>query len=49
MCDFRHICGGSRARAYAVSGDMLAAEPTCAYIPPAWDRRTAEKKAGGAR
>lgn len=49
VCDFRHICGGSRARAYAVSGDMLAAEPTCAYIPPAWTRRIAEQKAGGAR
>jgi radical SAM protein len=33
QCDFRHLCGGSRARAYAVTRDPLAAEPDCAYIP----------------
>ncbi|MFQ6671746.1 MAG: TIGR04053 family radical SAM/SPASM domain-containing protein [Candidatus Tectimicrobiota bacterium] len=32
-CEFRHICGGSRARAYAVTGDYLAAEPDCLYQP----------------
>jgi len=32
-CPVRAICGGSRARAYAVSGDLFAAEPTCAYEP----------------
>jgi radical SAM protein len=32
-CEFRHICGGSRARAYALSGDPMAEEPCCAYIP----------------
>jgi len=34
-CDFKDICGGSRARAFAVSGDPLAEEPCCAYIPSA--------------
>ena len=34
-CEFRRICGGSRARAYGVSGDMMAAEPLCNYIPAA--------------
>jgi AdoMet-dependent heme synthase len=33
-CEFRTICGGSRARAYAVTGDPLATEPDCVYIPP---------------
>jgi radical SAM protein len=33
LCEFRHICGGSRARAYAMTGDYLADEPFCAYIP----------------
>ena len=33
-CEFRKICGGSRARAYATSGDWLAEEPGCAYLPP---------------
>lgn len=32
-CEFRTICGGSRARAYAMCGDPLAAEPDCAYTP----------------
>lgn len=32
-CEFRWICGGSRARAYAVSGDYLAEEPLCVYQP----------------
>ncbi len=32
-CEYRHICGGSRARAYAVTGDPLGAEPDCIYIP----------------
>ena len=35
-CEFRHICGGSRARAYAVTGNPFAEEPDCAYVPPAW-------------
>jgi len=34
-CEFRHICGGSRARAYAVTGDPFAQEPDCAYEPAA--------------
>jgi len=32
-CEYRHVCGGSRARAYAVTGDYLAAEPDCTYEP----------------
>jgi radical SAM protein with 4Fe4S-binding SPASM domain len=36
-CEYRYICGGSRARAYAVTGDFLAAEPDCIYVPKAWD------------
>ena len=39
VCDFRRICGGSRARAYAVSHDPLAPEPDCTYIPAAWKER----------
>lgn len=36
VCDFRKICGGSRSRAYGVTGNMLASEPDCAYVPAAW-------------
>ncbi len=35
VCEYRRICGGSRARAYAVLGDPLASDPLCAYEPNA--------------
>lgn len=34
-CEFKEICGGSRARAYAVTGNMFAEDPCCNYIPSA--------------
>ncbi|MFN8546177.1 MAG: TIGR04053 family radical SAM/SPASM domain-containing protein [Candidatus Binatia bacterium] len=33
-CPYRTLCGGSRARAYATTGNPLAADPACAYQPP---------------
>ncbi len=36
VCSYRAVCGGSRARAYAVTGDHLAAEPDCSYVPVVW-------------
>lgn len=38
VCNYNSICGGSRARAYAVTGDYLEAEPYCIYEPPAWKK-----------
>lgn len=35
VCEFKNICGGSRARAYAVTGDYLESDPYCSYIPTA--------------
>jgi len=35
-CQFKTICGGSRARAYGVYGDWLAEDPACAYVPPGY-------------
>ena len=32
-CEFRKVCGGCRARAYAVGGDYLGEEPFCTYQP----------------
>lgn len=32
-CEFRHVCMGCRARAYAASGDFLSEEPFCVYEP----------------
>ena len=34
-CEFRARCGGSRARAFAATGDPLAEDPGCAYAPAA--------------
>ncbi len=33
VCEYRSVCGGSRSRAYAVTGDHLAEEPYCSYQP----------------
>ncbi len=33
VCEYRYVCGGSRARAYAVTGDPLETEPDCVYMP----------------
>lgn len=35
VCDFKHICGGCRARAYGATGNFLAEEPFCFYDPEA--------------
>ena len=35
VCEFRNVCGGSRARAFALTGDPFAAEPCCVYEPKA--------------
>ncbi len=32
-CEFRHVCMGCRARAFAATGDFLAEEPFCVYEP----------------
>jgi radical SAM protein len=32
-CEFSTLCGGSRSRAYAASGDPLGEDPACAYQP----------------
>jgi radical SAM protein with 4Fe4S-binding SPASM domain len=34
-CEYRKLCGGCRARAFALEGDVLAADPSCAYEPHA--------------
>lgn len=39
-CQFRHVCGGSRARAWAASGDVLGEDPLCAWEPADGRERT---------
>src|SRR6266542_6451355 len=33
QCEYRRLCGGCRARAFALTGDVLAADPSCVYEP----------------
>jgi radical SAM protein with 4Fe4S-binding SPASM domain len=32
-CEYRRVCGGCRARAWAMTGDYLAEEPFCIHEP----------------
>jgi len=50
-CEFRHVCMGCRARAFAATGDYLAEEPFCVYQPGTSNqmvREAAAAKAGPA-
>jgi radical SAM protein with 4Fe4S-binding SPASM domain len=33
ICEYQKICGGSRSRAYALTGDYMASDPRCVYQP----------------
>lgn len=39
ICEFRHVCGGSRSRAYNITGDYMESEPYCVYIPKAMRKK----------
>ncbi|MFQ5816243.1 MAG: SPASM domain-containing protein [Candidatus Hydrothermarchaeaceae archaeon] len=39
VCKFGELCGGCRARAYALSGRYLATDPWCSYRPLAGEDR----------
>jgi radical SAM protein with 4Fe4S-binding SPASM domain len=32
-CRFRTVCGGSRSRAFAATGAVMASDPLCVYDP----------------
>ena len=36
-CPYRHVCGGSRSRAYAHTGNPLESDPLCAFVPNEYD------------
>jgi radical SAM protein len=36
-CEFKEICGGSRARSYALTGNPFAEEPCCSHLPRGYD------------
>jgi AdoMet-dependent heme synthase len=33
VCEYRGVCGGCRARAFAIGGDYLGEEPFCTHVP----------------
>ncbi len=35
VCEYRNVCGGSRSRAYAYTGDPLGSDPSCVHVPAA--------------
>jgi len=35
ICEFRELCGGSRSRAWSLTGDIFESDPTCTYQPKA--------------
>ena len=41
-CEFKNICGGSRARAYALTGDYMESEPFCVYVPRGFEAGKSE-------
>jgi len=44
-CEFRRVCGGSRSRAYAVTGDPTTSDPLCPYVPDGYDGPLPERQA----
>lgn len=46
-CEFKTVCGGSRARAFAVTGDLFASDPLCAYQPGTFLPVAAAMSGGG--
>ena len=45
-CEYVNICGGSRSRAYALTGDYLAEDPRCTYQPTRQKERECQSCAG---
>jgi radical SAM protein with 4Fe4S-binding SPASM domain len=43
-CEYRHVCGGSRSRAYAVTGDPTGSDPLCPYVPEGYDGPLPERQ-----
>ena len=46
-CEFRHVCMGCRARAFAATGDYLAEEPFCIYQPGTSNQMVREAASAG--
>jgi radical SAM protein len=42
-CEYRRICGGSRSRAFALTGSLFATDPWCVYEPSSADGPRAQE------
>lgn len=38
FCEYRYVCGGCRARAYAYFGDITAPDPSCSFNSGLWKK-----------
>jgi len=43
VCEYRRWCGGCRARAYGLTGDYMAPEPSCSFEPKGWQKLMAKQ------
>jgi len=43
-CEFKEVCGGSRARAYSLTGNPHAEEPCCSYVPKGYSQSALQVK-----
>jgi radical SAM protein with 4Fe4S-binding SPASM domain len=39
-CEYTELCGGSRARAFVITGNEFSSDPDCLYVPDGWKSRT---------
>jgi len=46
-CEFRQVCGGSRSRAFAATGDPTGSDPLCPYVPEGYDGELPATLTGG--
>ncbi|OYR51635.1 radical SAM/SPASM domain-containing protein [Halorubrum sp. Ea1] len=48
-CEFRRVCGGSRSRAFAATGDPTGSDPLCPYVPEGFDGKLPTRLEGESR
>jgi AdoMet-dependent heme synthase len=48
-CEYRNLCGGSRSRAWALTGDYLQSDPRCVYIPARSSQASGESRMQAAK
>jgi radical SAM protein len=49
VCEYRNLCGGSRSRAWALTGDYLQSDPRCVYVPARASQLSGESRMHAAK